>query len=178
MSTQDSWNWKVPTIKGTKWEKDALELAALTQKESHRARVLLNLFCDGRKEGEHPTFLIGALETYADNPIHWAPVDMYASGDGYQIILRPRKMLDNGSFTDRSNAQTFIGNNAINSYEGLTGWDLAVMRTSYDLHCEKCGLRASITSNNLAKVDTFATPLYEAGIREVSLKSFIRFAIQ
>lgn len=206
MSTQDTWDWKVPTAKGTKWEpyawKPGLDLHDLsTAFVAHAQRrtpllsakdtLWLNVYCQGRTDGDpHPLFLVGSLQAPMfilsnGDDSYWEFEETYLTGDGYEIYVNFREDMDTcgGAWTPR--AAVFLedkeeyNDEMLSQYAAIvgTGPDSPI-RVTRDLHCKKCGLRATINSDNLDKVNEFATPLYEAGIREVSLKSFIRFAIQ
>lgn len=203
MGAQDSWNWKVPTAKGTRWEPYAWKIGQMhdirpavvghtirrTPLFDWRETLWLNIFCEGRTEEDpHPLFLVGSLQVPAvvlfnSNNMYWEYEETYLTGDGYEIYVNFREDMDAFGNAWSPRSAVFIGDEeeyndeAINRLSMGTGPDSPI-KVVRDLHCLKCGLRATVSSKNLDKVSEFATPLYEAGIREVSLKSFIRFAIQ
>lgn len=188
--------WKVPTIRGTRWDTPIQKSTGsfLTWRKDD-GNVFINIYCDGRREGAHPLFLIGALQApntallkphqrtpWAHGPEYrWEPFDHYYAGDGTIILLNQRRNLQMDGAAGGPRGKYFSAKREIETEQeeiSLYGKDKDAVRYVHDFHCRKCGLRDSLSSHNWERRNRFATKSWIHGVREVSLRAWLKYTTQ
>lgn len=184
MSTQDSWNWKVPTAEGTRWDDRSAFLKQSILHEWPKDLPFVNVYCEGTEKNPHGLWLIGSFQVSAEvwnetNEIFWHISNSYITGDGYTVELR-NKAVKQAQKAEYGGARKegdpvvtrLVDDTVLETALDRVNADQSKVRATYNLRCDKCDLSKSLRSDN-PKIPTFASTLYTIGYREVSLSSVL-----
>ena len=169
-----SWQWQIPKLFGTKWEKQALVSWSEEQ-------PLVNVYCVGTDANPHPLYLLGLLTpdpaNLREGREYWTFNPEYVTGDGYKIPLH-QKAQDYGSPTNASPTATLLEvDKVLDTWDARLSADPAQIRERFHLLCSECGLSKSYRSDNPFLKEA-GRRLFDAGFYEITLEGLLQLEKQ
>jgi len=165
-----SWDWKIPTAEGTRWEQYPRETVG------RYVHVGLNVYCKGAADDVHPLYLVGRFrwgEEVNGSPVGpevWTFLPEFETGDGQLIRLDWRKDHRLPAWEGyRSTGTTLRDEEPVRTFDDLLAGE---RRTTFDLHCRTCRRRRSIR-HDVPGLRAMFDRLNAELVREISLPALI-----
>jgi|GEM_PF-2311709 len=167
------WNWKVPSVEGTRWEQHPRETVG------RYVHVGLNVYCEGAADDAHPLYLVGRFrwgEEVNGSPIGpeaWTFYPEFETGDGQLIRLHGRAQQAGRWPTGQMLAgDRLVGDTDADALDAAHTFGGFNLHTTFDLHCRTCRRRRSIR-HDVPGLWAILDRLNAELVREISLPALI-----